>query len=138
MLSTVSSPSVSPSPSPSPKVIHTTTTIIHNVVTSPHFFQLAQIVQYLAGGALLSIVHSLLLNKRLPKWANIALPVVYSGLAALADLIVKGTVDWSNWYMVFVQFLTGAVAWYAILTIVNTANPPAKTAATTVPVTTNP
>lgn len=115
------SPSVLPSPSPSPvEVIHNTITY---VASSPHLFQLAQIVQYVGTGVGLSIIHSLLLNSRLPKWANRVLPVVYSVLAALADVVVKGTVNWSDWYQVFVQVLTGAVAWYAIVTLVNEKTP---------------
>lgn len=123
---------LSPVPSPTP-VVHD---IVHTVVQylTPHVFQLAMIVQFLGTGAGLSILHSIFLSARLPKWANVALPVAYSALASVADIVVRNTINWNDWYMVFVQVLTGAVAWYAVLTVVNKAQNPASG----LPSTTNP
>lgn len=125
----------SPTPSPTPVVV--THDVFHTVIQylTPHVFQLAMIVQFLGTGAGLSILHSIFLSNRLPKWANVALPIGYSGLAALADIVVRNTINWNDWYMVFVQVVTGAVAWYAVLTVVNKAN---ASSASGLPTTTTP
>lgn len=123
--------SISPSVSPSPAV----NDVMHTVVqfVSPHLFELAQIVQFLGTGAGLSILHSLFLSNHLPKWLNRTLPVVYSALAAVADVVIRGTVDWNNWYMVFVQVLTGAITWYVVVTAVNQSNNSKSLPTTTAP-----
>lgn len=122
-----------PTPTPMPSPIVVTHDVVHTVVQylTPHVFQLAQIVQFLGTGAGLSILHSIFLSSRLPKWANVALPVAYSALASIADIAVKNSINWSDWYQVFVQVLTGAIAWYAILTVVNQSSKPSSTLPTT-------
>ena len=88
-------------------------------VTS-HIFQLAEIIKYVGLGAGLSVVHAILNGKAgLPKWLNKVLPVVYSAIGGLAIVVVNNVVDWSNWYQVFVQVVTGAVSVYALVAAYN-------------------
>lgn len=119
-------------PSPTPVVHDVFHTLVQ--VIAPHYFELAQIVTFLGTGAALSVLHSVFLSSRLPKWANKALPVAYAALYSVANLALKGNLDWNNWYMVFVQVLTGAVAWYAVSSVVNQAQPaPSGLPTTTTP-----
>lgn len=98
------------------------------VPTTSHFFQLAEIVKYLGYGAGLSLIHAVVNNRfGLPKTLNKILPVVYSVFVTVATLIVAGSLNWSDWFQVFTQVLTGSVAFYAIVTLVTPTPVPSST-----------
>lgn len=131
-------------PVPSPEVIDRTVTVF----TQTHLFQLAEVVKYVGLGVGLSVIHGVI-NGRfgLPKALNKVLPVLYAALAGLAVVVVSGTVDWTDWYQIFVQVATGAAGVYALITAYNTAavpNPQVVTKTTLIeksvdlPSTTNP
>lgn len=108
-------------PSVTPVVVHTVTQFRDVFVpTTSHWFQLAEIVQYLGLGVGLSLIHAVLNGKfNLPHGLNKVLPVVYSAVTAVAVLVVKGGVNWSDWYEVFVQVLAGAVVVYGLISAYN-------------------
>lgn len=112
-------PSITPVVTP---IVHTVTQVV-TVNVAGHLFQLAEIVKYLALGAGLSFVQFVLHGKfGLPKWVNIVLPIVYAAIGGLAITVVDNTVNWADWYQVFLQVLAGASGLYALVTVVNTAS----------------
>lgn len=114
--------SVAPTVTTSPVVHEVTRTVTKEVLvpTTSHLFQLAEIIKYLGLGVGLSVIHAVLNGQfNLPKPLNKVLPVVYSALTAVAVLVVQNTLDWSDWYQVFVQVLGGAVSVYALITAFN-------------------
>lgn len=111
----------SAAPSVSPQIVTVTKTVV--VDHASHLFQLAEIVKYVGLGAGLSLVHAVV-NGRfgLPKALNRVLPLAYSVAVAVALLVVDGTLNWNDWYQVFVQVLLGAVGVYALVTAYNAAS----------------
>ena len=117
-------------------VVVTPVVVTHtvSVFQGSHWFQLAQIVKYVALGAGLSVIHGVVNNKYgLPKWLNKVLPVVYAAVAGAAIVVVDNSVNWSDWFQVFTQVVAGAVGVYALVTLVTPVSTPAKTDLPTVP-----